>query len=103
MPLEPPSRKNIQGILLDLVNIINLAKLQKKQIGKLNTRTSPSVYATRGDSSVLFAYLLLSLFGQIDNINKVDQDSLIFFLEVGFKGIYLIKRNFTISYVVSEI
>ena len=26
MPLNPPSRKKIQGILLDLVNIIKLAK-----------------------------------------------------------------------------
>ena len=35
----------------------------------------------RGDSSVLFAYLLLLLFSQIDNIYKVEQDSLYFFLE----------------------
>ena len=27
----------------------------------------------------------------------------IFFLEGGFKGIYLRERNFTLSYVVSEI
>ena len=26
-----------------------------------------------------------------------------FFLEGGYKGIYLIERNFTLSYVVSEI
>ena len=29
--LESPFKKKIQGILLDLVNIINLAKLQKKR------------------------------------------------------------------------
>ena len=60
--------------------------------------------ANMGDSSVLFAYLFLLLFGQIDNIYKVEQDSLNFyFLEGGFKGIYLRERNFTLSYVVSEI
>ena len=32
----------------------------------------------RGNSSVLFAYLFLLLFGQIDNIYKVEQDSLYF-------------------------
>ena len=47
----------------------------------------------RGDSSVLFAYLFLLLFGQIDNIYKVEQDSLYFFLKGGFKGIYLFKRK----------
>ena len=31
-----------------------------------------------GDSSVLFAYLFLLLFGQIDNIYKVKEDSLYF-------------------------
>ena len=41
---------------------------------------------SRGDSSVLFAYMLLLLFGQIDNIYKVEQDSLFFFLEGGFQG-----------------
>ena len=43
------------------------------------------------------------LFGQIGNIYKVEQDSLYFFLEGGFKGIYFRERNFTLSYVVSEI
>ena len=57
----------------------------------------------RGDSSVLFTYLFLLLFGQIDNIYMVAQDSLYFFLEGGFKGIYLRERNLTVSYVVSEI
>ena len=57
----------------------------------------------RGSSSVLFAYLFLLIFGQIDNIYKVEQDSLYFFLEGGFKGIYLRERNFNLSYVVSEI
>ena len=56
-----------------------------------------------GDSSVLIGYLFLLLFGQIDNIYKVEQDSLYFFLEGGFRGIYLRERNFTLSYVVSEI
>ena len=56
-----------------------------------------------GSSSVLFAYLFLLLFGQIGNIYKVEQDSLYFFLEGAFKGIYLRERNFTLSYVVSEI
>ena len=57
----------------------------------------------RGSSSVLFAYLFLLLFGQIGNIYKVEQESLYFFLEGAFKGIYLRERNFTLSYVVSEI
>ena len=49
----------------------------------------------RGSSSVSFAYLFLLLFGQIGNIYKVEQDSLyFFFLEGGFKGIYLRERNF---------
>ena len=44
--------------------------------------------------------LFLLLFGQFDNIYK---DSLyFFFLEGGFKGIYLRERNFTLSYVVSR-
>ena len=54
-------------------------------------------------ASVLFAYLFLLLFGQIDHIYKVKQDSLYFFLEGGFKRNYLRERNFTLSYVVSEI
>ena len=37
----------------------------------------------RGDSSVLFAYWFLLLFGQIDNICKVKQDSLYFFFSRG--------------------
>ena len=49
-----------------------------------------------GDSSVLFAYLFLFLFGQIDNTYKVEQDSLYFFLEVGFNGKYLREINFTL-------
>ena len=57
----------------------------------------------RGSSSVLFAYSFLLLFGQIGNIYKVEQDSLFFFLEWSFKDIYLRERNFTLSYVVSEI
>ena len=57
----------------------------------------------RGSSRVLFAYSFLLLFGQIDNIYKVEQNSLYFFLEGGFKGIYLRETNFTLSYVVSEI
>ena len=35
--------------------------------------------STRGSSSVLFAYSFLLLFGQFDNIYKVEQDSLYFF------------------------
>ena len=57
----------------------------------------------KGDSSVLFAYLFLLLFGQIDNIYKVERDSLYFFLEGAFKGINVRERNFTLSYVVSDI
>ena len=48
-------------------------------------------------------YLFLLLFGQTDNIYNVEQDFLYLFLEGGFKGIYLRKRNLTLSYVVSEI
>ena len=72
----------------------------------------------RGSSNVLFAYLFLLLFGQIGNIYNttnvknmhLHRDSnpgragiLVFFLEGAFKGIYLRERNFTLSYVVSEI
>ena len=49
----------------------------------------------REDSGV-FAYLFLLLFGQFDNIYKVEQDSLYFFHEVGFKINYLRERNFTL-------
>ena len=55
---------------------------------------------------VLVFYLHICFFyyfGQIGNIYKVEQDSLYFFLEGAFKGIYLRERNFTLSYVVSEI
>ena len=62
-----------------------------------------SLSTNRGSSSVLFAYSFLLLFGQFDNVYKVEQDSLYFFLEGGFKGIYLRQKNFTLSYVVSEI
>ena len=48
-------------------------------------------------------YSFLLLFGQFDNIYKVEQDSLYFFLVGGFKGIYLIEKNCTLSYVISEI
>ena len=44
-----------------------------------------------------FYYLQVS-----SNIYKVEQDSLYFFLEGGFNGIYFRERNFTLSYVVSE-
>ena len=40
-------------------------------------------HLSRGGSSVLFAYLFLLLFGQIDNIYKVKQDSLYFFFLKG--------------------
>ena len=60
-------------------------------------------FTCNGASNVLFAYLFLLLFGKIDNIHKIEQDSFYFFLEGGFKGIYLRERNFTLSYVVSEI
>ena len=43
------------------------------------------------------------LFGQIDNIYKVEQNSLYFLFEGGFKGKYLRGKKFTLSYVVSEI
>ena len=46
-----------------------------------------------GDSSVLYAYLFLSLFGQVDNIYKVEQDSLYFFLQGGFRGNFKGKQN----------
>ena len=59
-----------------------------------------SQHSGRGSSSVLFAYSFLLLFGQFDNIYKVEH---FFFLEGGFKGIYLREKNFTLSYVVSEI
>ena len=39
------------------------------------------MHSGRGDSSVIFAYSFLLIFGQIDNIYKVEQDSLYFFLE----------------------
>ena len=61
------------------------------------------VYFKREDSSVLFAYLFLLLFGQTVNIYKVEHDSLFFFLERGSKGIYLRERNITLSYVISAI
>ena len=51
-------------------------------------------------------YLPIRFFYYLANFNhiyKVEQDSLYFFLEGGFKGIYLRERNFTLSYVVSEI
>ena len=57
----------------------------------------------RGGSSVLFAYLFLLLFGQIVYIYKVEQDSLYFFPEGGFKGIYLRERHFTLLFLVSDI
>ena len=38
-----------------------------------------NVQTISGDFSVLFAYLFLLLFGQIDNIYKVEQDSLYLF------------------------
>ena len=62
-------------------------------------------YTGRVDFSVLCAYLFLLMFGQIDNIYKVEQDSLYFFsfLEGGFKGIYLRERNCTFLHVVLEI
>ena len=48
----------------------------------------------RGSSSVLFAYSFLLLFGRFDNIYKVEQDSLYFFFERGFKRIYLREKKF---------
>ena len=45
----------------------------------------------RGSSGVLFAYLFPLLFGQIDNIYNVEQDSLYFFLK-GVQG-HLFKRK----------
>ena len=50
------------------------------------------VLLLRGSSSVLFAYSFLLLFGQIDNIYKVEQDSLYFFFLRGIQG-HLFKRK----------
>ena len=47
----------------------------------------------QGDSSVLFAYLFLLLFGKIDNIYKVEQDYLYCFLEANSRGIIQEKIN----------
>ena len=49
-------------------------------------------FPLKGDSSVLSAYLFLLLFGQIDNFLG-RAELLVFFLEEGFKGNYLIKRK----------
>ena len=57
----------------------------------------------QGDFSVVFAYLFLLLFGQTDNIYKVEQDFMDFFLEGKFRSVYLSEINFTLSSVVSEI
>ena len=58
-----------------------------------------------GDSSILFAYLFLLLFGQTDHkLYLQDQAGhLVFFLEGGFKGNYFREKNVTLSYVVSEV
>ena len=48
-------------------------------------------------------YVIGLICNKIDDIYKLEQDYLYFFLEGGFKGIYLRDRNVTLSYVVSEI
>ena len=61
---------NMINFISNIINVINLINTENTPLNKL-----------RGGSSVLFAYLFLLLFGQIDNIYKVEQDSLYFFLK----------------------
>ena len=71
----------------------------------LCTAESQSPTSDEPEASVLFAYLFLLLFGQVNNILQLrsSRNPGIFFLAEGFKGIYLRERNFILSYVVSEI
>ena len=48
----------------------------------------------------LVFYLPICFFYYLAKLSRIP---CIFFLEEGFKGIYLRERNFTLSYVVSEI
>ena len=55
---------------------------------------------------VLVFYLPIRFFYYLANLIVFTRSSripCIFFLEGGFKGIYLREKNFTLSYVVSEI
>ena len=55
---------------------------------------------------VLVFYLPIRFFYYLANLIIFTRSSripCIFFLEGGFKGIYLREKNFTLSYVVSEI
>ena len=57
----------------------------------------------RESSSVLFAYLFFQYLAKLIIFTRSSRIPCVFFLEGGFKGIYLRERNFTLSYVVSEI
>ena len=59
-----------------------------------------------GKGEVLVFYLPIRFFYYLANLIIFTRSSripCIFFLEGGFKGIYLREKNFTLSYVVSEI
>ena len=85
--LTGKNRSEPMGIL----DQISSPKLEPKNYLQINQAGIPSflnIYHlftknSRGDSSVLFAYLFLLLFGQIENIYKVMQDSLHFVFSKG--------------------
>ena len=61
---------------------------------------------TNQPGEVLVFYLPIRFFYYLANLIIFTRSSripCIFFLEGGFKGIYLREKNFTLSYVVSEI
>ena len=82
-----------------------MAKLGDKRRTSL-VKLLTSTRLVRSDGEVLVFYFPIRFFCNLAKLIIFTRSSrilCIFFLEGGYKGIYLRERNFTLSYVVSEI
>ena len=71
-------KTNFVSVAHELTKTLTLSVRVCDNITQLTPAFCSINHSLRG-SSVLFTYLFLLLFGQIDNIYKVEQDSLYFF------------------------
>ena len=84
----------------------NFSSLANSVYHELNYETKYGNTGVRGAGEVLVFYLPIRFFYYLANLIIFTRSSripCIFFLEGGFKGIYLREKNFTLSYVLSEI
>ena len=95
------SQTDTATILKNFANKITTASVKERR--QILTDLIPCV---KSAGEVLVFYLPIRFFYYLANLIIFTRSSripCIFFLEGGFKGIYLREKNFTLSYVVSEI